>query len=106
MFLMDTSTSTVSEILCPDNYIEISNHINHGSTWKSWILVCKFFSQMNNSERRARYSNHLLTLLKLFPDQPGWDWYWISRNPNITWEIVNSHPDWPWSWNGLSRNPN
>ena len=30
----------------------------------------------------------------------------ISRNPNITWEIVLCNPDRPWDYSGLSENPN
>jgi hypothetical protein len=38
----------------------------------------------------------------------NWSWIWLSKNPNITMEIVEAHPDkpWNWSWRGLSRNPN
>ena len=31
------------------------------------------------------------------PDKP-WNWYEISRNPNITMEDIDSHPDKPWNW--------
>ena len=36
------------------------------------------------------------------------DWWWhgISRNPNITWDIVQANPDKPWDWETLSENPN
>jgi hypothetical protein len=37
------------------------------------------------------------------PDKP-WDWTWLSRNPNITTEIVTANPDKPWKWNELSCN--
>jgi len=49
--------------------------------------------------------NHLYILLQLYPDK-DWSWYWLSRNPNITWEIVCSDQDKPWDWSGLSENPN
>ena len=39
------------------------------------------------------------------PDKP-WDWIALSRNPNITFDIVQTNPDKPWDWNGLSMNPN
>jgi hypothetical protein len=35
-----------------------------------------------------------------------WDWYGISENPNITWEIIQNHPEKPWNWYGISQNPN
>ena len=34
------------------------------------------------------------------------EWVEISRNPNITWDIVESNPDKPWNWYSVSRNPN
>ena len=65
-------------------------------------------------------TNHLFTLLKLYPDKnwnkwdvawninltwdiilsvPGIDWYNTSANPNITWDVIISNPDKPWNWN-------
>ena len=34
------------------------------------------------------------------------DWYWLCRNTNITFDIVEKYSDKPWDWDGLSRNPN
>jgi hypothetical protein len=44
-------------------------------------------------------------IVKANLDKP-WDWYGLSTNPNITWDIVISNPDKPWNWRGLSSNPN
>lgn len=30
----------------------------------------------------------------------------LSRNENITWDIVQGNPEKPWNWYGLSMNPN
>ena len=27
----------------------------------------------------------------------------VSRNPNITWEIIRDNPLKPWNWSDLSR---
>ena len=35
----------------------------------------------------------------------SWDWQCLSRNPIITWDIVLDNPDKPWDWYGLSQNP-
>jgi len=35
-----------------------------------------------------------------------WNWRWLSGNPTITWEIVEANPDKPWSWDDLSHNSN
>lgn len=42
--------------------------------------------------------------IKLHPDRP-WDYYYISANPNITWDIVQANPDIDWDYIQLSRNP-
>ena len=34
------------------------------------------------------------------------DWKWMSKNPNITWEIIQNNPDKNWSWDFISLNPN
>ena len=47
--------------------------------------------------------NHLYILLEKFPDKP-WSRIGLSRNPNITFDIVLSQPDKPWDWYGLSSN--
>ena len=40
------------------------------------------------------------------PDSLPWDWYGLSANPNMTWEIILKNLDKPWDWAGLSQNPN
>jgi len=47
----------------------------------------------------------------MHPDESGnklrvWDWYSISRNPILTMEYVDNHPDRPWNWDAISENPN
>ena len=34
-----------------------------------------------------------------------WEWYELSYNPSITWEIVQQHPEKSWNWSGLSSKP-
>lgn len=34
------------------------------------------------------------------------DWYALSQNPNIVFDIVKESIDKPWDWSALSRNPN
>jgi hypothetical protein len=33
-------------------------------------------------------------------------WYLISKNPNLTMEIIEKYPDKPWEWNLISCNLN
>ena len=35
-----------------------------------------------------------------------WNYYGLSQNPNITWEIVQANPEKDWSYRYLSMNPN
>ena len=35
-------------------------------------------------------------------DKP-WDWFGLSQNPNITWDIVEANPDKHWDWKSLSK---
>ena len=90
--------------LLSDNYIEIARWIDTGTAWKQWIGTCRAFADMNTNAQVARFSNHLITLLKLYPDHP-WNWSRISSNPNITFQIIRDNPDRPWNWNGISSNP-
>ena len=29
-----------------------------------------------------------------------WTWYGISKNPNITWDVIVANPDKDWDWEG------
>ena len=49
--------------------------------------------------------NSLQILLQRFPDRP-WNWWFLSANPNITWEFIQANPDKHWSSYGISLNPN
>ena len=33
-------------------------------------------------------------------------WSRLSKNPNITWDIIQNNPDCPWKWWAISYNPN
>jgi len=41
--------------------------------------------------------------VKAYPNKP-WNWYGLSNNPNITFDIVKAYPDKPWdlSYNKFS----
>ena len=36
------------------------------------------------------------------PEKP-WDYFELSSNPNITWEIVKANPEKPWDYSLLFR---
>jgi hypothetical protein len=49
------------------------------------------------------YNHYFFKFIKNNLDKPlGWSW--LSRNPNITWDVATSNPDKPWDWNALSTN--
>jgi hypothetical protein len=57
----------------------------------------------------ASVENTLQKILEKYPENPEyslkWKWIDISRNPCITPEFVERHPEMPWNWYGLSVNP-
>ena len=44
--------------------------------------------------------------IKEHPDKNWVDYYEISQNPNITWDIIEANPDKPWQYGVVDRNPN
>ena len=49
--------------------------------------------------------NILEYLLEKYQDK-SWDWFYISKNPNITMEIIQKYPDKHWIWKNLSKHSN
>ena len=47
----------------------------------------------------------LIDLILKYPDK-HWNWYWLSLNPNITFQNISDHPDKSWYWSQLSRHRN
>ena len=91
-----------------DCWSEILKYIDDGATYKSAIWTCKRFWKYFESrhiEYVRKYSNHLWTLIKMFPDKK-WDWFRISFNPNTTWNIIVNNPQYNWYCPGISTNPN
>ena len=62
---------------------------------------------MSSLEKQAR-TNVGKKLMKLIEANPYyWEWTEISKNPNITMEIIEANPYTRWDyWSGISRNPN
>ena len=89
--------------LPPEVWTLVADSIDDGSTWKSWILVCRMFSDMNIEEKILKHSNPLWSLIKKFPDA-DWNWVGISQNPNTTYEIVIQNLDKPFDFATLASN--
>jgi len=53
-------------------------------------------------------SQHPNVTWDIIQEHPDLEWapYSVSFNPNITWDIVMDNPQYPWNNIGLSQNPN
>jgi hypothetical protein len=49
-------------------------------------------------------SNEFLKFIKDNSDK-NWNWYSISRHPNIDMEIIKANPQLVWDWHGISQKP-
>ena len=56
-------------------------------------------------ERKTKQimSGKFIKFINENPEKP-WSWDCISRNPNITWDIIEANPEKPWNWKGISYN--
>lgn len=75
--------------------MEIGLKIDDAKTWKSYITSGKeIYKAVKPIKKKkvAELSNHLWTLIKLFPNM-AWNWERILSNVNTTWDnIVNDFP--------------
>jgi len=53
----------------------------------------------------SKNPNITMDIIEKYPEKP-WIWYYISDKPNITMEIIEKHPNKPWNWESISNNPN
>ena len=53
----------------------------------------------------SRNPNITFDIVLAHPELP-WDWFYLSQNPNITFDIILAHSELPWNWCCLSRNRN
>ena len=72
-----------------DTWSEVASHICRGD-WKNFIFTCKTFLRFHNIEKVKKYSNHLWTLIKFYPDKP-WNNILISQNINTSFNIVEKY---------------
>ena len=52
---------------------------------------------MQKLDHNEWIENPLWYLIQKYPEKP-WNWFWISHNPNITWEHILINPEKPWNW--------
>ena len=65
-------------------------------------IICKFLR--NDYKLISRNPNITMEIIKGNPDKP-WDWYWMSNKPNITMEFIKENSDKPWDWDEISHHP-
>ena len=74
---------------------------------KQWTLKYWDFIQENlecwNWGWISKNPNITMDIIRENPDKP-WNWEWISWNPNITFDIIREKPDKPWNWEWISLN--
>src|SRR5271165_5817971 len=66
--------------------LNIFRWIDQGSTYKAVLFTCRNWYDLlagDHEDRVDKYSNHLLTLIKMYPDK-SWNWFEVYRNPNTT----------------------
>ena len=52
---------------------------------------------LNNQYIRNIIGNKLIQFIKENPDKEL-NYRWLSKNPNITWDIVKNYPDKEWNY--------
>ncbi len=94
-------------MLIRDSYTHIFTYLNYGSAYKTVITVCKEWGKIIADLYPCAdtdFSNHLLTLMKLFPEY-GWDECLLLSNPSMNWEYIFAMPEYPDKWENICRNP-
>lgn len=128
----------------------ISNFIDDGKTWKSFIFTCSHFHSFNTQSKMDRFTDHYNTLFKYCPHlipslyfgsnrgesddiialmnlsqdilvkyfphssmitmetiidslDNGGNYYYLSKNPNITIEIIINRLNKRWDWIALTK---
>ena len=51
------------------------------------------------------WSHHWFQYIIDHPHHP-WNWTLLSKNPNLTWSLIQQYPDFPWNKEFVSANPN
>lgn len=81
----------------------IANYISDGLTWKSFIFTCSQFNYFNTDAKVDMFSNHLATLVHLYPNK-RWNMHRISSDPRIDTNFVINHPSFIWNYKSLASN--
>jgi hypothetical protein len=73
--------------------------------WEKYLsqAIKTFPENFLHFDMLSRNPNITWDIIQANLDKP-WNFEWLSKNPNITWEIVQANPDKHWSYSMLSQN--
>ena len=82
---------------------------NYQRLEREWLKKYDKFIQNHGNKHHELYENPNISknpnltweIIKNNPDK-SWNWDEISANSNITWEIIKNNPDKPWDWREIS----
>lgn len=79
----------------------LSNEINFNDKLDFDILAKSF--DWNFAKLSKHVNLNIETVLSIDKD---WCWFFVSKNKNVTWDIIEKYPNVKWCWEGISLNPN
>lgn len=87
-----------------DIVLLLFSFVADGKTYKATLETCKNAYDMYKNNN-LKFCNQLWTLVLKFPHKK-WSWNSLSKNINVTCDIISSNLDKPWSWQHMSSNDN
>ena len=88
--------------LCNFKNKEIRRFLNNYPSPKRGGVLGELLQLSNPCLREMNFPFISYLVLK-YPDKP-WDWFGLSMNPSISWEVVQVNLDKPWNYDKLSCN--
>lgn len=76
-------------------------------TWEFIDINDRKFIDINDRWDRKQISRNPNITPEIIDNNPefNWDWFYISMNPNITLEFIDNNIDKDWNWSLISQNP-
>lgn len=86
-----------------DIWSVVAKHILKGN-WISFTSTCKLFYKFNTPEERQKREHKLST--EVLHNDKEWDWLQLSKNKDLSIEVLNKYINKPWALRFLSKNKN
>lgn len=88
-------------------YIDLSNISTVSNICEKNERYKEFQQDVDIWKNSKSYDEYLRNIILVnFNSKAYKNWKSISKNPNITWDIILSNINEPWNWRGISENPN